>query len=183
MAQHQNVFFLCAVEIRSITRVTAKDICSIYGAEGDIRGGNVLNQAVPHHLLMHAIILFPAFVRRLLEKLQIKGEQRVPGETNIFGNRHLFRAASPRLWLTVAVWRTCVACRRFPLSGYPMGYALVRTAAVVARVSYPPEVSGQTAGLLPGFAALLRSNLCSRGIGICRRSFCGSGRPVCTTPW
>lgn len=68
-------FYYFAVNLQSIRDIKAADICAVYG-----EGRSSLNEFhIPHLALMHAILLFPSFIRGLLEKLNIKGEQKIAG--------------------------------------------------------------------------------------------------------
>ncbi|OEH80035.1 transcriptional repressor tcf25 [Cyclospora cayetanensis] len=65
-------------EIHAIKHIGVRDICGILRDEREcIAERSGAASVVAHCLLMHAILLFPAFVRRLLQKLQIKGEQTI----------------------------------------------------------------------------------------------------------
>ncbi|KAL8446275.1 hypothetical protein Emag_004775 [Eimeria magna] len=69
-------------KISSVKKVTARDICAIFDGKGDLsESGEEVAPAHHHCLLMHAIILFPSMIRTLLQKLEIKGEQKVSGKS------------------------------------------------------------------------------------------------------
>ncbi|CDJ41430.1 hypothetical protein, conserved [Eimeria tenella] len=64
-------------DISAVRQIKAEDVCAVYGRGGEVEFGEYHDDLVPHLLLMHAILLFPAFIRTLLKKLDIKGEQKV----------------------------------------------------------------------------------------------------------
>ncbi|XP_026191991.1 uncharacterized protein LOC34618334 [Cyclospora cayetanensis] len=71
-------YLLFTAEIHAIKHIGVRDICGILRDEREcIAERSGAASVVAHCLLMHAILLFPAFVRRLLQKLQIKGEQTI----------------------------------------------------------------------------------------------------------
>lgn len=76
---------LRAEDISAVRQIKAKDVCAVYGRGGEVEFGEYQDDLVPHLLLMHAILLFPAFIRTLLKKLDIKGDQKVLGEQKRMG--------------------------------------------------------------------------------------------------
>ncbi|PFH32055.1 hypothetical protein BESB_019960 [Besnoitia besnoiti] len=62
----------------SIKSTTADDLLAI--CVSSRKRGHVINEGHIHHLLlMRAILLFPSFVRKLLQKLSVNGAQKVAG--------------------------------------------------------------------------------------------------------
>lgn len=112
------IVFFCfdSDDMGCIRKITAKDICMVYGQEGEVGDGSGLEPALPHLLLMHATILFPAFIRRLLEKLEIKGEQKVSGKSSSLAVLQEHQGDEPT---TAKLQNLCVsalACMRMGLA-------------------------------------------------------------------
>lgn len=60
-----------------VKAITIEDMLSICPAREPLPDST--QAQLPHLLLMRAVLLFPSFVRRLLQKLAVNGSQKVAG--------------------------------------------------------------------------------------------------------